>query len=94
MINPPSVEDTIEILKGLRKQYEEHHKVEINDDALIAAAKLSDRYIMDRFLPDKAIDIIDEACSKMVNEEFTSPDKLKNLEDKVKGLEKIFQTQY
>lgn len=88
MINPPSVEDTIEILKGLRKQYEEHHKVEINDDALIAAAKLSDRYIMDRFLPDKAIDIIDEACSKMVNEEFTSPDKLKNLEDKVKSLEK------
>ncbi|HHX48944.1 MAG TPA: ATP-dependent Clp protease ATP-binding subunit [Clostridiales bacterium] len=88
MINPPSVEDTIEILKGLRKEYEKHHKVAISDEALVAAAKLSDRYIMDRFLPDKAIDIIDEACSKMVNEEFTSPDKLKNLEDKVKNLEK------
>ncbi len=64
MVNPPSVEDTIEILKGIRDSYEAFHKVKITDEAIIAAAKLSDRYIMDRSLPDKAIDLIDEASSR------------------------------
>ena len=64
-IEPPSVEDTITILKGLRERYETHHNVKITDEALVAAATLSDRYITDRFLPDKAIDVIDEAASKM-----------------------------
>lgn len=65
MVGEPSVEETIEILYGLRDAYEQHHRVEISDDALSAAAKLSDRYISDRFLPDKAIDLIDEAGSKV-----------------------------
>ena len=65
MVGEPSVEDTIEILQGLRKAYEQHHKVIITDDALVAAAQLSDRYISDRFLPDKAIDLIDEAGSRV-----------------------------
>ena len=64
MVNPPSVEDTIEILKGIRDSYEAFHKVKITDEAIVAAAKLSDRYIMDRSLPDKAIDLIDEASSR------------------------------
>ena len=65
MVGEPSIEETIEILYGLRDAYEQHHKVEISDDALSAAAKLSDRYISDRFLPDKAIDLIDEAGSRV-----------------------------
>ena len=64
MVGEPSVEETIDILRGLRKTYEEHHKVKISDQALLAAAKLSERYITDRFLPDKAIDLIDEAGSR------------------------------
>jgi ATP-dependent Clp protease ATP-binding subunit ClpC len=65
MVGEPSVEETIEILIGLRQRYEEHHKLKIDDEALVAAAKLSDRYISDRFLPDKAIDLIDEAGSRV-----------------------------
>ncbi|MBV6520999.1 MAG: Negative regulator of genetic competence ClpC/MecB [Gemmatimonadaceae bacterium] len=64
IVDPPSIEETIEILKGLRKKYEDHHRVDIPDDALVAAAKLSERYITDRFLPDKAIDVIDEAGAR------------------------------
>ncbi len=64
MVNPPSVDDAIEILKGIRDSYEAFHKVKITDEAIVAAAKLSDRYIMDRSLPDKAIDLIDEASSR------------------------------
>jgi ATP-dependent Clp protease ATP-binding subunit ClpC len=64
IVDPPSVEETVEILKGLRKKYEDHHRVTIPDDALDAAAKLSERYITDRFLPDKAIDVIDEAGAR------------------------------
>ena len=64
IVDPPTVEETIEILKGLRKHYEDHHKVIIPDEALVAAAKLSERYITDRFLPDKAIDVIDEAGAR------------------------------
>jgi ATP-dependent Clp protease ATP-binding subunit ClpC len=65
MVGEPSVEETIEILIGLRQRYEEHHKLKIDDEALVAAAKLSDRYISDRFLPDKAIDLMDEAGSRV-----------------------------
>ncbi|MFN9576595.1 MAG: ATP-dependent Clp protease ATP-binding subunit, partial [Gemmatimonadota bacterium] len=64
VVDPPSVEETVEILKGLRKKYEDHHKVRISDETLLAAAKLSERYITDRFLPDKAIDVIDEAGAR------------------------------
>jgi len=64
IVEAPSVEETVEILKGLRKYYEEHHRIEIPDDALAAAAKLSERYITDRFLPDKAIDVVDEAGAR------------------------------
>jgi ATP-dependent Clp protease ATP-binding subunit ClpC len=65
MVGEPSVDETIEILHGLRDRYEQHHKLKIADEALEAAAKLSDRYISDRFLPDKAIDLIDEAGSRV-----------------------------
>jgi ATP-dependent Clp protease ATP-binding subunit ClpC len=65
MVGEPSVEETLEILRGLRSAYEQHHRVEISDDALVAAAQLSDRYISDRYLPDKAIDLIDEAGSRV-----------------------------
>src|SRR5690606_3232606 len=65
MVDEPSVEETIKILEGLRDRYEAHHRVKITDEALEAAARLSDRYVTDRFLPDKAIDLIDEAASKV-----------------------------
>ena len=64
IVDPPTVDETIEILKGLRKHYEDHHQVVIPDETLVAAARLSDRYITDRFLPDKAIDVIDEAGAR------------------------------
>ena len=65
VVDPPSVEETVEILKGLRKRYEDHHRVTIPDETLGIAAKLSERYITDRFLPDKAIDLMDEAASRI-----------------------------
>src|SRR3712207_8413579 len=64
-VDQPSTEETVQILKGLRDRYEAHHKVNITDEALEAAAELADRYISDRFLPDKAIDLIDEAASRI-----------------------------
>jgi ATP-dependent Clp protease ATP-binding subunit ClpA len=64
IVDPPTVEETVEILKGLRKKYEDHHRVSIPDPSLRSAAELSDRYITDRFLPDKAIDVIDEAGAR------------------------------
>src|ERR671938_2032724 len=64
IVDPPTVEETVEILKGLRKKYEDHHKVTIPDTTLVNASKLSERYITDRFLPDKAIDVIDEAGAR------------------------------
>ena len=88
MVEEPSVEDTILILKGIRDKYEAHHNVKITDEALIAAAELSHRYINDRFLPDKAIDLIDEAASKLRVENFNSPNALKELEDELKKLSK------
>lgn len=85
-VDEPSVEDTVEILRGLRDKYEAHHKVVISDDAIIAAATLSDRYITDRFLPDKAIDLIDEAASRARLDSYNSPEELKELEKKLKRL--------
>jgi len=88
MVEPPSVDQTIEILKGLRERYEAHHKVTFRDDSLEAAAKLSDRYISGRFLPDKAIDIIDEAGSRARLNVLVVPPEIKSMENKVEVLRK------
>jgi len=88
MVEPPSVSETIEILKGLRDKYEAHHRVKFTDEALAAAAKLSDRYISGRFLPDKAIDLIDEAGSRARLSVMTEPPDLKKLEERVEQLRK------
>ena len=85
-VEEPSVEDTVEILRGLRDKYEAHHKVVITDEAIIAAATLSDRYITDRYLPDKAIDLIDEAASRARLDSYNSPQEIKELEEKLKRL--------
>ncbi len=86
-IGEPTQEQAVEILKGLRDSYEAHHKVKITDEAIEAAVKLSARYIADRYLPDKAIDLIDEGASKVRLAAMTSPGNVKDLEDKVKALE-------
>ena len=88
MVEPPSVDETIEILKGLRDKYEAHHKVKFTDDAVEAAAKLSDRYISGRFLPDKAIDLIDEAGSRARLSVMTAPPDVKHIEDKIANVKK------
>ena len=88
MVDPPTVEQTIEILKGLRDKYEAHHRVKFTDEALEAAAKLSDRYISGRFLPDKAIDIIDETGSRARLAVLMVPDDIKILEKKVEDFKK------
>ena len=85
-LDEPSIDDTIDILKGLRPRYEEHHKVEITDDALVAAARLSDRYLTERFLPDKAIDLIDESASKMVIEAQSITPELRELKQRLDEL--------
>ena len=87
-VNEPSVEDTVKILKGIRDKYEAHHNVKITDEAIETAAKLSNRYITDRYLPDKAIDLIDEASSKAKLKTYTEPDIIKKLEEKVEKLTK------
>ena len=87
MVEEPSEEESLAILKGLRGCYEEHHQVEITDEALEAAVKLSARYINDRFLPDKAIDLIDEASSKIRLTVYTEPEEIKTLEEEIKILE-------
>lgn len=87
-VDEPSVEDSIEILRGLRDRYEAHHKVKISDEALEAAAKLSHRYITDRFLPDKAIDLIDEAASMVRLKTLTTPPELRELEDELSAVRK------
>ena len=87
MVEQPSVSDTIEILQGLKEKYEQHHKVEITDEAISAAAILSDRYISDRFLPDKAIDLIDEAASRKKILSFTTPPEIRKLDEKIKEVE-------
>jgi ATP-dependent Clp protease ATP-binding subunit ClpB len=86
-VDQPSVEDTISILRGLKEKYEAHHKVRIKDSALVAAAVMSNRYISDRFLPDKAIDLIDEAAAKLRTERESRPDKLDQVSRQVMQLE-------
>ena len=87
LVGEPSEEDTISILRGLKERYEVHHGVRITDGAIVAATQLSERYITDRFLPDKAIDLIDEAASKLRIEIDSMPEELDTLERKVKQLE-------
>jgi ATP-dependent Clp protease ATP-binding subunit ClpC len=82
-VDQPSPEDTVKILEGLRERYEQHHRVTIRDDALEAAAELADRYISDRFLPDKAIDLIDEAGSRMRIKSMSAPPVYRDLEDEI-----------
>jgi len=87
IIEEPSVEDTIKILKGIKERYEAHHKLKIHDEAIEEAAKLSYRYIKNRFLPDKAIDVLDEACSRVRLKFTTEPIELRNLKNEIKKLE-------
>ncbi len=87
MVDEPSVEDTISILRGLKERYEVHHGVRITDGAIVAAAQLSHRYISDRFLPDKAIDLVDEAASKLRIEIDSMPEELDDIERRIKQLE-------
>ncbi len=87
LVDEPSVDDAVSILRGLKERYEVHHGVRIKDEALVAAAKLSDRYIADRFLPDKAIDLIDEAASKLRLEINSMPEELDLLERRIRQLE-------
>lgn len=86
-VGEPTEEETIQILKGLRDKYEAHHKVKISDEAIDDAVKMSSRYIADRFLPDKAIDLIDEAASRVRLKAYTAPDNIKAMEKEVKFLE-------
>jgi ATP-dependent Clp protease ATP-binding subunit ClpC len=86
MTNEPTPEDTVAILEGLRERYEKHHHVKITDGAIKAAVKMSDRYISDRFLPDKAIDLIDEACALIRLTQVKEPENLKTVEDEIKDL--------
>src|SRR5207302_11446109 len=82
-VDEPTTEETVQILKGLRDRYEQHHKVEITEEALQAAGELADRYISDRFLPDKAIDLIDEAASRMRIKSMTAPPANRELEQEI-----------
>jgi len=86
MVGEPSVEETVEILKGLRDRYEAHHKVVITDEALVAAAKLSDRYISDRFLPDKAVDLVDEASSRVRLQATLPPPEVREIENQIRKI--------
>ncbi len=88
ILNEPTEEESILILKGIRDKYEAHHRVKITDEALEAAVRLSVRYISDRFLPDKAIDLVDEAASRLRIKNLTAPSDLKELEDKIAGVKK------
>src|SRR5699024_11681676 len=87
-VDEPTLDETVEILKGLRDRYEAHHRVTIPDDAIEAAVQLSERYITDRFLPDKAIDLIDEAGSKVRLHSYTVPPNLKELEQQLEDARK------
>ncbi|MBE6391387.1 MAG: ATP-dependent chaperone ClpB [Lentisphaerae bacterium] len=87
LVNPPTVEDTISILRGLKERYELHHGVKLRDSALVAAAVLSDKYVADRFLPDKAIDLVDEAAAALRTEIDSSPVELDDLQRKLMQLE-------
>lgn len=85
-VGEPSIEDTIKILRGLKSRYESHHGVTITDSAIESAVKLSDRYLTERFLPDKAIDLIDEACARARIEIYSMPDELKQMENRLEQL--------
>uniref|UniRef100_Q11E07 Chaperone protein ClpB n=2 Tax=Phyllobacteriaceae TaxID=69277 RepID=Q11E07_CHESB len=85
-VNEPSVEDTISILRGLKEKYEQHHKVRVSDSALVAAANLSNRYITDRFLPDKAIDLVDEAASRLRMQVDSKPEELDEVDRRIMQL--------
>ena len=87
-VNEPTEEETIQILKGLRDKYEAHHNVKITDEAIKSAVELSSRYINDRFLPDKAIDLIDEAASKVRMKSYTEPESFKGIKDEIEKLDK------
>ena len=87
-VNEPTEEEATQILFGLRDKYEAHHNVKITDEAIKAAVELSSRYINDRYLPDKAIDLIDEAASKVRMSSYTEPDSFKELKDKIEKLDK------
>ncbi len=87
-VSEPSIEDTVQILKGIRDKYEAHHNVKITDEAIDAAVKLSVRYVNDRFLPDKAIDLVDEAASRIKIKTYSEPKNLKELEEKIDKLSK------
>src|SRR5205807_10022754 len=87
VVDQPSVEDTISILRGLKERYEVHHGVRITDPAIVAAAVLSNRYITDRFLPDKAIDLIDEAAARLRTEIDSVPAEIDSVERQIRHLE-------
>ena len=86
-VDEPTVEDTISILRGLKERYEIYHGVRIHDNALVAAATLSNRYITDRFLPDKAIDLVDEACAMIRTEIDSMPSELDDLRRRIMQME-------
>lgn len=88
LVEEPNVEQTIQILRGIRDQYEAHHRIKIQDKALVAAAELSERYIKDRFLPDKAIDVVDEAASKVRLATSSEPDQLREIKSQIESLER------
>src|SRR5687767_15827487 len=87
MVDEPNIEDSVSILRGIKDKYELHHGVRIKDDAVISAVELSSRYISDRFLPDKAIDLMDEAASKLRLEMDSLPEELDELNRKIMQLE-------
>src|SRR4029077_12479354 len=87
MVDEPSEEDAISILRGIKERYETHHKVRIKDEAIVAAVELSQRYISDRFLPDKAIDLMDEAASKLRLEIDSVPEELDEVQRRIMQLE-------
>ena len=91
-VEEPTVEDSIQILRGLRDRYEAHHRIRITDEALVAAAELSSRYIQDRYLPDKAIDLIDEAASRMRIRTMSAPPAQRELEDEIERVRKEKET--
>ena len=88
MVNEPTTDQTVEILEGLRDRYEKHHHVKISDEAIEVAVKMSDRYVSDRFLPDKAIDLIDEACALVRLSQVKEPENLKNVEEEITSINK------
>jgi ATP-dependent Clp protease ATP-binding subunit ClpB len=86
MVEEPSVEDTVSILRGLKEKYEQHHKVRVSDSALVSAAVLSNRYITDRFLPDKAIDLVDESAARLRMQVDSKPEELDELDRRIMQL--------